>query len=269
MTFLQSLIMGVVQGLAEFLPVSSSGHLALLDLLFHIKDGGIAFSVLLHVGTLLAAIVYFRKDIFDLLRSLAPKNKEMKAERRMVLYILIVTLVTGPIGLLFNGPMDALSKNLVVLGLCFIGTTVVLSAAEYFTHNSGKREPESLGPVRAAFIGLVQGIAVLPGLSRSGTTIAGGMATGMSREKATRFSFLISLPIIASAALLDGIHVLKGTATLPSASICLVGFIASAVAGYFAIAFMIDLVKRVKLYWFAGYTFILGTLLLVLHFFGW
>lgn len=268
MTFLQSLIMGVVQGLAEFLPVSSSGHLALLDMFFPIKDGGIAFSVLLHVGTLVAAIVYFRKDIFDLLRSLSPKNKEMKAERRTVLSILIVTLVTAPIGLLFNGPMDALSKNLVVLGLCFIGTTVVLSAAEYFTHNSGKREPESLGPVRAAFIGLVQGLAVLPGLSRAGMTIAGGMATGMSREKATRFSFLVSLPIIAAAALLDGLHVIKGTAVLPSASICAVGFIASAVAGYFAIAIMIDLVKRIKLYWFAGYTFILGVILLALHFFG-
>ena len=268
MSILQSLFMGIVQGLTEFLPVSSSGHLALLNLIFGSTEGSIDFTLLLHVGTLLATLAFFWRDILDLLKSLLPKNKHMVAERRMVLAILVSTAVTGPIGLLLEPKLDALSTSLFALGIGYLVTTGILCAAEYFTGNEGKRTPSDMGIGRAAIVGLIQGIAVIPGISRSGSTIAGGMAVGLNREKAARYSFLLAIPVILAGALKDGINVIQGEIVLPSFLICAVGFIASAVAGYVAILFMIDFVKRIKLYWFAGYTALLGIVLIVLGFIG-
>lgn len=268
MSVIESLILGIVQGLTEFLPVSSSGHLAILNLIFGSTEGGLDFTLLLHVGTLLATFAFFWRDILDLLKSLLPKNKHMVAERRMVLAILVATAVTGPIGLLLEPKLDALSTSLLALGIGYFVTTIMLCAAEYFTGNKGTRTPENMGVVRAAIVGLIQGIAVVPGISRSGSTIAGGMAVGLSREKATRYSFLLAIPVILAGALKDGINVIQGEIVLPSALICIVGFVASTIAGYFAILFMVDLVKKIKLYWFAGYTAILGTVLVVLYYIG-
>lgn len=268
MSVVESLILGIVQGLTEFLPVSSSGHLAILNLIFGSTEGAIDFTLLLHVGTLLATFVFFWRDIIDLLKSLLPKNKHMVAERKMVLAILVATAVTGPIGLLLEPQLDVLSTSLLALGVGYVITTGMLCAAEYFTGNKGTRTPENMGVARAAIVGLIQGIAVVPGISRSGSTIAGGMAVGLSREKATRYSFLLAIPVIMAGALKDGVHVLRGEIMLPSPLICIVGFVAATVAGYFAILFMVDLVKKIKLYWFAGYTAFLGTVLIVLYIIG-
>lgn len=265
MGLLQGLIMGIVQGLTEFLPVSSSGHLALLNLVFT-QSGGIDFTFLLHLGTLLATIIYFRQDIGSMLQSLLPKNKHMVEERKLFFYLMVATAVTGPLGLLLEPKLDAFSESLLVLGFAYLGTTVVLSAAEYFTGKRDSIEISKMGWFRAALVGLAQGIAVIPGLSRSGATIAGGMGVGLSREKATRFSFLLAIPIIVAGALKDGVDLAQGQLALPGLWVCVIGFIASAVFGYIAIAVMIDLVKRIKLYWFAAYTAVLGTVLLVLHF---
>lgn len=267
MSLFESLVMGIIQGLTEFLPVSSSGHLALLGMIFS-GSSSIDFTFLLHIGTFLATIVFFRHELVAMIKSLAPKNKHMKGERHMVLALIIATAVTGPIGLILEPKLDKFSNSLVMLGCSFLLTTVVLSAAEFFSGNRGKRDPFTMSYWRAAFIGLAQGIAVLPGLSRSGATIAGGMGIGLSREKATRFSFFLALPIIFVGALKDGVALAAGELVLPGFWICLVGFVASFVAGYLAIRFMIDLVRRVKLYWFAGYTAVLGIVLLVLHFTG-
>ena len=268
MSIIESLVLGIVQGLTEFLPVSSSGHLALLNLLFGSTKGSIDFTLLLHIGTLLATFIFFWRDIVDLLKSLLPRNKHMVGERKMVLALLVASAVTGPIGLILEPKLDALSTSLLALGIAYLCTTVILCAAEYFTGNKGARTPENMGVVRAAVVGLIQGIAVVPGISRSGSTIAGGMAIGLNREKATRFSFLLAIPIIAAGGLKDGIDALQGQVILPSTLVCVVGFLASAIAGYFAIRFMVNLVKKIKLYWFAGYTAILGVVLLALHALG-
>lgn len=265
MGLFQGLIMGIVQGLTEFLPVSSSGHLALLNLVFT-ESGGIDFTFLLHLGTFLATVIYFRQDILNMFKSLLPKNKHMVEERKLFFYLMLATAITGPIGLLLEPKLDAFSQSLLVLGIAYLVTTAVLAGAEYFTHERKGIEISQMGWRRAALVGLAQGIAVIPGISRSGATIAGGMGVGLNREKATRFSFLLAMPIIAAGALMDGIDLIQGQLALPGFWVCLIGFITSAVFGYIAIAVMIDLVKRIKLYWFAGYTAILGVILLVLHF---
>lgn len=262
---LESLVMGVVQGLTEFLPVSSSGHLALLNLIFGNKSGNIDFTLLLHIGTLIATFVFFWRDIVDLLKSLLPRNKAMVGERRMLLALLVATLVTGPIGLVLEPKLNALSTSLLALGISYLMTTIILCGAEYFTGNKGTRTPENMGIVRAALVGLFQGLAVVPGISRSGSTIAGGMVAGLNREKSTRFSFLLAIPIILAGGLKDAVDLVQGQVVLPGALVCVVGFLAATVVGYLAIRFMVDVVKRIKLYWFAGYTALLGIVLLVLH----
>lgn len=263
MSPVQSLILGIVQGFTEFLPVSSSGHLAILNLVFGAKDGGIDFSFFLHVATLLATFAYFWRDILEMLQSLLPQNKHMVAQRKTVLYIVVACLITGPIGLLIEPELEFMSGSLLFLGCAYIVTTVVLCSAEYFTNHKARLETENLGPLRAAGVGLAQGLAVIPGVSRSGSTIAGGMAMGLSREAATRFSFLLGMPIIIVGALKDGIDLAQGQIVLPSFWVSVIGFVAAAVSGYIAIAWMIKLVKHVKLYWFALYTGLLGIGLIV------
>lgn len=268
MSELYAIALGIVQGLTEFLPVSSSGHLAIFNLVFPNQGGSMDFTFLLHVATLLATLIYFRKDIWDMLKSLLPKNKDMVKERKMLFYLLIATVITGPIGLLLEPRLDAFSSNLLVLGVAYLITTVVLAAAEYFSEKSARVEPFEMGPVRAALVGLAQGIAVIPGISRSGSTIAGGMAIGLNRAEATRFSFLLVIPIILAGALKDGFDLVQGYLVLPGFIPSALGFLAAFIAGYFAIAVMVELVKRIKLYWFAAYTAILGVVLLSLNFFN-
>lgn len=258
--------MGLIQGLTEFLPVSSSGHLAIFNYFFPEAGGSLDYTFLLHIATLLAIIVYFRADLKAMILSLLPQNKEMKKERMMFLYLVIATAITGPIALYLEPKLDAFSSNLLILGIAYIATTILLVAAEYFTGEKASREAEEIGGWQAAFVGLAQGAAVVPGLSRSGTTIAAGMAMGLSRAQAARFSFLLIIPIVLAGAIKDGANLLQGELVIPGFFASLVGFVVAAVSGYFAIVFMIDVVKKITLYWFAFYTALLAILLIVLHF---
>lgn len=267
MTWFQSAIMGVIQGLTEFLPVSSSGHLAIINLFFGTSgDAGFDFSFFLHVATLLAAIVYFWRDIIDLTRSLLPSNKHMVTERKTVWYLVLACLVTGPMGLLLDDSLGELSSSTLALGIAYIGTTILLSATEYYASHHDRKALDQLRPTNALFIGLAQGIAVIPGISRAGSTIAGGMLVGLSKKAATRFSFLVGMPIILAGALKDGLDIMAGQIILPPFEISLVGFIAAAISGYLAIAWMIAYVSRIKLYWFAAYTGVLAVVLLIISF---
>lgn len=266
MDLLISAFMGILQGLTEFLPVSSSGHLAIFNYFFPDAGGSIDFTFLLHIATLFAILVYFRQDLINMLRSLLPKNKDMKQERKMFLYLIIATAVTGPLALFLEPKLEALSSSLLVLGLAYIGTTLLLVAAEYFTGEKASRDAEEIGGWQAAFVGFAQGAAVLPGLSRSGTTIAAGMAMGLSRAQAARFSFLLIIPIVVAGALRDALDLVQGELMLPGFWASLIGFLAAAISGYFAIVFMIDVVKKIKLYWFAAYTALLAVILLGIYF---
>ena len=294
MEYLVAVVQGLIQGLTEFLPVSSSGHLALANLIFgHDLAGGVSYSFLLHVATFVAACVYFRKDIKELIicwticlhrpqnegegiaqgrprpratgfSSLRLKHTHMAHQRRLFFMLIVACVVTGPIGLLLEPRLDFMSSSLVWLACGFFATTVVLSFAELLTHTRQKGRLSDLTFAKAGIIGLLQGLAVLPGLSRSGATISGGMFGGLRKDEATRFAFLVGLPIILMGALKDGIALLKGSVTLPAAGVCLVGFLVAGLSGYGAISWMISSLKKVRLYWFALYTAVLGSVLLVL-----
>jgi len=264
-----ALTMGIVQGLTEFLPISSSGHLSLLNLFFE-RDAtvGIDFTFFLHIATLLAAIIYFRRDLRDLVLAWLPKNrKEGAAQRRITVFLFISCLVTAPLGLLLEDRLAAVAGNLLLLGLAFLLTATVLTATELLTFRKDLNRPaDQLTIPRAAGIGFAQGCAVLPGFSRSGATIAAGMWTGLSRTEATRYSFLLAIPIILAGAAKDCFSLIKGTLILPPFAVSLLGFVAAGIAGYVAIAFMLKLVQRTTLIYFALYTALLGLALIALSF---
>jgi len=263
-SILDAVILGIVQGLTEFLPISSDGHLALTYWALGMTPD-LTFEVFLHGATLLAMLVYFRADIVRLLSSLAPRNKGRAAsDRRLVALIAVGTLVSGVVALTLKPYVEPLSADLRWVGLFFLVTAALLTAAEMLSarvapvpRTSALTMPRSVG------IGLMQGLAVLPGLSRSGSTIAGGMFSGLSREKAARFSFLLGIPIITLASVVDTADVLQGNSSLPPLPVSLAGFAAAGVSGYLAVWGLLKFVRKHRLYGFAIYTAALGAILLL------
>ncbi|TDB39091.1 MAG: undecaprenyl-diphosphate phosphatase [Actinobacteria bacterium] len=264
MNVLHAALLGVIQGATEFLPVSSDGHLAVAYYLLGEKPD-LTFEVFLHGATLLAMIAYFRSDIIRLLSSLLPANKDRKSDRRLVVLILVGTAISGVIALGMAPYIEGISASMTWVGLGFLGTATLLTLGEALSRRAARlADPSDLGPLRAGLVGALQGLAVLPGVSRSGSTIAAGMFAGLSREAAARFSFLLGMPIIALAAAKDTVDLLGGNTTLPGVVPSIVGFVAAGVSGYLAIAGLLALVKRHSLYWFAAYTAVLGTAMLLL-----
>lgn len=241
-----AVILGFVQGVAEFLPISSSGHLALVE---HIGMGMAApaeFDVFLHLATLLVVLVYFRNAI-----SWYAKN-----DLKVLFYVIVATIPTAAAGLLFKDCFEALrlSPNMICVGL--LVTACGLSVAEM--RQGASYQLRDLGWFGAFVIGMCQSLALTPGISRSGSTIAGAMICGIDREEAFRFSFIMSIPAVAGAVLLHGVHAWEnaGAAGLLrgiDAGPALAGFAAAAVVGYLALAVLERLVAGGKLVWFAGY----------------
>lgn len=253
-----AMLLGLVQGLAEFLPVSSSGHLLLLQKAFGITDGGHFFTVLLHLGTLAAVLVVYRKRIIKMLT----KPVEQKFHW---IWLIVATLVTVAIALVLK-KLDILdaAESGRALGYCFLITAILLVVCDLLRKRiKGKMKIAEMKWHHAALIGFMQGIAPLPGVSRSGATITGATACGMSRNEAAEFSFLLSIPAIFGGAVLeipdalkDGTH---GIGALP----CIVGVIVAAISGYFAVKFMIKLITKRSLNGFAVYTALLGIFVLL------
>ncbi len=245
MTTWQALLLGLVQGLTEFLPVSSSGHLVLLQRIFGIDEPGILLDTLLHVGTLAAILVVFWKDIWAMIKK--PLSKPV--------YLLVVATIPAVVATLLLGDFFETAFTGKFLGIGFLLTSLVLFI-------SGKRQGErkELGYLDALVMGLFQACAILPGLSRSGSTISGGLFRGIDREQAAKFSFLMSIPAILGSVVLQLKDVFAGqAASLPVVPV-LVGTIAAALSSLFAIKFMLYLVKKANLAGFAVYTLLLGAL---------
>ena len=265
MGIFQAVTLGIVQGVTEFLPISSDGHLWIVYRAFG-DTPDLVFEVFLHFATLLVLLVYFRHDIARLCTSLLPSHAEQRGERRLVALIVVGTVVSGAIALMMEGTVEKANASGIWVGLGFLCTSVLMVVAELATpHVKRVAEVESLPIWRAAPVGVLQALAVLPGVSRSGSTISGGMYLGLDREHAARFSFLLGIPIIALATIKDGIDVASGAAVLPPLAVSLAGFLAAAVAGYIAIWGLLTFVKRHRLYWFAAYTAVVGTAILVLE----
>ena len=257
----QSVVLGAVQGLTEFLPVSSDGHLAVTYRLFG-SSPDLTFEVFLHLATLIAMVVFFWKDIVALTRSLAPSGKG-SPERRLVWLIVMGTGISGVLALVLRSVVEQANESLVAIGAGFLVTSAALLAAELLAKRVATREPCELGPARTAAVAVAQALATLPGLSRSGSTIAAGMLSGLSRESAARFSFLLGIPIIAAANIYEAKDVLTGAAPLPPLGAALAGFLTAGVVGYLAILGLLKLVRTRPLYAFSVYTGVVGVAVIV------
>lgn len=260
MDILKGLILGIVQGITEFLPVSSSGHLLLLEKITGISenDGGAFFTTMLHLATLVAVVIVYRKLIWKVIRY--PKNK-------LLLYLVIATVPTVIIALLFKTVLSGFSDMAdrgAFLGISFIITSVLLLLSDKLASiPKRRRKLENMSPKDALIIGAMQCVGTLPGISRSGSTISGAIFAGLDKSAAADFSFLMSIPAILGSVVLEGYDAVKaGTIGVP-VSMLIVGMIAAGITGYFAVKFMITMIKKKKLFGFAIYTAALGAIVII------
>lgn len=255
MQTIQGIILGLIQGLTEFLPVSSSGHLVLFQNLFKMEGATQAFSILLHLGTLIAVFIYYWKDIFELIKN---------PFQRTTVLLIAGTIPTVIMALLFNDTFDNIFGSGKFIGFNFILTSLILLYADRAV--VGRKKVINMSIFDALVVGTMQGLAILPAVSRSGMTVSACLYRGMNKENATKFSFLLSIPAILGGAVLTLKDMITGEVTLVEDFGFLpmfLGFITAAVSGYFAIRFMVEVIRRGKLRWFSIYTFVLGTILIV------
>jgi undecaprenyl-diphosphatase len=274
MDWLHALILGLVQGLTEYLPVSSSGHLELGRRLLGMEtEGGLTFDIIVHVATVLATLVILHREVTWIFRGLfrapipaaaAPQKslwQRLNGEQRYVVNILLSMIPIGIVGVCFKDQLDALfDGSVTVVGICLLVTAALLAFAHFAQPRSGHGE---ISPLHAFIIGVAQAVAVLPGLSRSGSTIATGLLLGERRDQLAQFSFLMVIPPILGEALLDAKDLLEAGAEGISTTALAVGFVAAFISGCFACRVMIALVKRCKMIWFALYCAIVGAATLI------
>ncbi len=263
MSVLQAIVLGLIQGLTEFLPVSSSGHLVLAKSLFHIHEQGITFEVFVHFGTFLAVIVAFWPDVVKLvvvfLRWLAHLSQTARLWKkdpyfRLLLFILIGSVPAGIIGVLFDKQIEAAFSNPVFVSVMLLVTGSILLVSRF-----GKTKRPVPNLLDSILIGTAQAFAIIPGISRSGSTISTGMLLGVEKSEAARFSFLLALPVIFGAFVLKLKDLLSSGAVANHEILTLsLGTLVSFISGYFAILFLLDVVKKGKFSWFAVYCFLVG-----------
>lgn len=281
MSLLQAILMGLIQGLTEFLPVSSSGHLALFRILFGVEtETGMLFDVLLHVGTLIAIFVVYYKDIWKMIVEgcciirdavvnvvLFFKNKSGKEEepyrkivnssyRKFVMLVIVSTIPTGIIGFVGRDAIDKASQILIVPGICLIVTAILLFIADHT--RDGEKLPKNVTYTNAFSVGIAQGIATLPGLSRSGTTITACLLCGFNRKFAVKYSFIMSIPAILGALVLELKDFSAVDITGMEIVYYIVGMAIAAIVGYICIKTMLVIVRKKKFTCFAIYCLIIG-----------
>ena len=276
MDYIQSILVGFIQGLTEFLPVSSSAHIVLTQSLYKLFMGAsvgtidaatgeeIFFDIVVHLGTLGAIIIYFRNEIIDLIKAFfkAIITRDFSSyEAKICLYILLGTFITGIIALPLKDFTEHLVSTPYLVGLCLIITGFVLFSSEKISQKFSK-EGEEVNTKKSIFIGIAQGLAVFPGFSRSGLTIATGLACGLTRVKAAKYSFLLSLPIIIGASCVYPIleFDVKQMAQFSWGPI-ICGFFVSAIVGYLCIKYFMAFLGKYSLNVFAYYCWIVGILM--------
>ncbi len=264
MSFLQAIFLGILQGLTEFLPVSSSGHLFLAQRLLGIREPELAFDILLHFGTLFAVLLFLRKEILEILTSIFRRQAGEPDGwgRREFWLVILSSIPTGVIGLAFHDTVETGITPWGVGARYLLLTSFLLISNLRFRH---KWDPERIAAWEAIAIGIMQGAAVFPGLSRSGSTIALALVLGISPSRGVKYSFLISLPAILGAAL---VHMHKGVSVLPGIAPSAAGFFLSLLFGYLSLIFVERLVTRGRFIRFAPYTFLMAALSFYLNWRG-
>lgn len=273
MTVAEAFILGLVQGLTEFLPVSSSGHLVLFGAFLEVNQGSLVFDVLVHVGTLAAVVFAYWGDVVELVRAAVRLAFRVATGRvhglwddqyiRLLLLLSLASVPVAVVGLLLEDFISGLFSSVPAVGVDLLVTGTLLWYASKVTRRSRVVEG-SVNLRQALVVGAAQTLALLPGVSRSGTTISAGLFAGLSRSMAARFSFLLSLPAIAGAAVLQVGDIREGAVQLPVAA---VGFITAAVSGYVAIRVLLSLLRAGGLEVFAYYTWLLGAAVLIVSVF--
>ena len=254
MSVLEAIILGLIQGIAEFLPISSSGHLALAQHLFGIKEASLSFNVLLHVGTLVPVCIIYWKELWKLIKKPFQKTT----------YLLIIGTIPAVISALLLGDViESLFSSLLFLAAGFAITGGLLLFVD--TVRPGTKEDRDMTYVDALVIGCAQGVAIAPAISRSGSTISASLLRGLNRETAARFSFLLSIPAILGAAVLQVKDVITGGEIMAgiSPAAMIAGFLVAMISGYLAIQFMLALIQKAKLKVFSVYLFLLSAFILV------
>lgn len=261
MSWLEALVLGLIQGLTEYLPVSSSGHLAIGGALFGIEgEENLAFTIVVHVATVCSTLVILWKEIDWIFRGLF--KFQMNAETRYVINILISMIPIGIVGVFFKDYVEEIfGSGLMIVGCMLLLTAALLAFSYYYK----PRQKENITMKDAFIIGIAQACAVMPGLSRSGSTIATGLLLGDNKAKLAQFSFLMVIPPILGEALLDAMKMMKGESIagdIPALSL-VIGFLAAFVSGCIACKWMINVVKKGKLIYFAIYCAIAGLAVII------
>ena len=286
MTFIQSVFLGIIQGITEFLPVSSSGHLSILRNLFGIRtDGGLLFDVMVHLGTVIAICVVFRRDVLRMIGEtirmvsdiwvngsvLIHNKKEKDARRykkilhnnyrRFVVMVLCATIPTAVIGYAARDLVTLASDSLLAPGIGLILTAVFLIIAD--VSENGKKIPKDISFTNSFLVGIAQGISTLPGLSRSGTTIAACLISGYDKRFAVKYSFIMAIPAILGAACMEIGQVFSSRISLSQFFVYLAGAVTAGVVGYFSCRKMLTIVRKKKFRGFAIYCLILGSISII------
>lgn len=272
MTPVQAIVLGIIQGLTEFLPISSTAHLRLLPALFGWDDPGAAFTAVIQWGTFLAAVLYFRHDIARItvgfVQGLLSGRPFATQEARLAWMIVLATLPIVIVGLTLEKWIEREFRSLYVIAAALIGLALVLQLADWLTQRRGDEYGTDLDHLdwgQALAVGLAQAVALIPGASRSGVTITGGLFVGLTRATAARYSFLLSLPAVFGAGLHQLIRKRNELLAAEDGVVNLVlATVVSAVVGYAAIAFLLNYLRRRSLTLFVVYRIVLGVLLLVL-----
>lgn len=268
MTFLQSLLLGLIQGLTEFLPISSSAHLVIAQTIFGLNSAGEAdlmFSVMVHLGTLAAVMLAFRKTIGRLFREVFRTAGDLCTRKfswqqagptRRMLIFLIVSLLPLFVVYPFSSKLDPFLNSTLVVGICLIFNSFILILSDMAPERM--KTAKTMNWKDALFVGVIQCVAILPGISRSGSTITAGLSCGMKRSYAAKYSFILSIPTILGGALLEILDAVKTGIDTSLIPVYLTGMIAAAVSGFFAIKLLQMILKSKRFVWFAVYCFLAG-----------
>lgn len=258
MDIIQAVALAFLQGLTEFLPISSSAHLILMPILFGWEDQGLAFDVAVHVGTLIAVVTYFRADLYGMITSWFGSilGKGSNEQSQLAWYVILGTIPVGLVGISLTDAMeDALRSPLVIAG-----ATIVFALLIWFAEKTAKENKYKFTLLNTFCIGLFQTIALIPGTSRSGITITAGLLLGLTRDQAARFSFLLSIPVIALAGLVKTMGLIQSPEPVMW-ELILIGVTLSAVVAYLTIGWFLRLLDRIGLMPFVWYRLVLGVVL--------
>jgi undecaprenyl-diphosphatase len=276
MDIIQAIIMGMVQGLTEFLPVSSSAHLVIVPELMGVQSS-LAFDTLLHVGTLVAVVGYFWKDviaiikafissILDIFRGNFKNGIKEDPFKRLTWLVVVGTIPAGLMGVLFKSEFESLFSSVAAVGFFLLITGVILWAAEWIAKRNSDKEGKEIKEVtftNSLVIGLFQGFAIAPGISRSGSTIAASLGSGLDRKLAAKYSFLLSIPAILGAALIQAKDIVSFDSNL---GVLIGGFLSAMIFSYLAVKFMMGYIQKHSLIVFSYYCWIVGALVLIIPF---